>query len=47
VRRAAADGRLKLLHGPYGAPALHVGDRATCLLRDCTVVITGWTSAPS
>ena len=38
--------RVKLLHGPYEAPPLHRGDRATCLLRDCTVVITSITDAP-
>ena len=37
--------RVKLLFGPYKAPALRRGDRATCLLRDCTVVITSWSSA--
>jgi hypothetical protein len=37
--------RVRLLHGPYRAPRLARGDRATCLLRDCTVVITGWTDA--
>jgi hypothetical protein len=34
----------RLLHGPYQAPALRVGDRTDCLLRG-TVVITGWTAA--
>jgi hypothetical protein len=43
--RATSD-RLKLLHGPYRAPRLHVGDRATCLFRDCDVVVTAWTDAP-
>ena len=32
-----------LLHGPYQAPALHRGDRTTCLYRDSEVVITSWT----
>jgi hypothetical protein len=45
-KRGAGDDRVKLLHGPYRAPALHIGDRATCLLRDCDVVITGWSDAP-
>src|SRR5947199_5715876 len=31
-----------LLHGPYVAPPLKKGDRATCLLRDATVVVTSW-----
>jgi hypothetical protein len=44
--RRAVDDRLKLLHGPYRAPRLRVGDRATCLFRDCLVVVTGWTDAP-
>jgi hypothetical protein len=43
--RRAADDRLRLLHGPYRAPKLHVGDRATCLFRDCDVVVTAWTDA--
>jgi hypothetical protein len=34
----------RLLHGPYQAPALRVGDRTECLLRG-TVVITSWTAA--
>ncbi len=44
--RGAADDRVRLLHGPYQAPRLHVGDRATCLYRDRDVVITAWTDAP-
>lgn len=43
--RPALD-RHKLLHGPYQAPALQRGDRATCLHRDAEVVITSWTDAP-
>jgi hypothetical protein len=38
--------RVRLLHCPYRPPRLVRGDRATCLLRDCTVVITAWTDAP-
>jgi hypothetical protein len=34
--------RHKLLFGPYKAPALRRGDRATCLFRDGDVIITGW-----
>jgi hypothetical protein len=34
----------RLLHGPYKAPRLHVGDRAECLMRG-TVVIKSWTDA--
>jgi hypothetical protein len=37
--------RIKLLFGPYQAPALRVGDRAFCLARDSDVVITSWTAA--
>jgi hypothetical protein len=37
--------RVKLLFGPYKPPSLRRGDRAFCLLRDCTVVVTGWSSA--
>ena len=36
----------QLLHGPYQAPALRRGDRATCLFRDGDVIITGWSDAP-
>jgi hypothetical protein len=32
--------RVKLLSGPYTPPKLKRGDRAMCLFRDCTVVIT-------
>jgi hypothetical protein len=39
--------RRKLLHGPYQPPALSKGDRALCLLRAFTVVVTGRTDAPS
>jgi hypothetical protein len=35
----------RLLHGPYTPPALHVGDRTTCLARDRDVKITSWTNA--
>jgi hypothetical protein len=31
-----------LLGAPYRCPAVKKGDRAFCLLRDCGVVITGW-----
>jgi hypothetical protein len=37
--------RVQLLFGPYKAPALQRGDRAFCLVRDCEVVVTGWTDA--
>jgi hypothetical protein len=37
---------VKLLRGPYRAPRLAVGDRATCLFRDCLVVVNAWTGAP-
>ena len=40
------DDRLRLLHGPYQPPRLRVGDRATCLFRDCDVIVTSWTDAP-
>jgi hypothetical protein len=36
--------KCRLMHGPYQAPDLRVGDRADCLLRG-TVVITSWTDA--
>src|SRR5262245_3946949 len=32
--------RVQLLFGPFTPPRLKRGDRATCLYRDCTVVIT-------
>lgn len=38
--------RERLLYGPYRAPPIRVGDRATCLRRDCDVKVTGWTDAP-
>jgi hypothetical protein len=38
--------RVKLLFGPYRAPPLRRGDRATCFFRDAEVVITSWTDAP-
>src|ERR1700722_5243565 len=44
--RGGADDRVRLLHGPYQAPRLHAGDRATCLVKDRDVVVTGWTDAP-
>jgi hypothetical protein len=34
--------KYRLLHGPYTPQPLRKGDRATCLLRDGTVVITSW-----
>jgi len=37
--------RVKLLFGPYRPPRLRRGDRATCLFKDCDVVVTGWTDA--
>ena len=40
-----ADGRVRHLHAPYRALALRIGDRTTCLRRDCEVKITGWTDA--
>jgi hypothetical protein len=40
------DDRVKVLHGPYRAPRLRVGDHAVCLLRDGDVVVTSWTDAP-
>jgi hypothetical protein len=33
--------RVKLLFGPYKAPALKRGDRATCLVCDCAVISIG------
>ena len=40
-----ADPRTQLHFGLYQAPALHVGDRVTCLLRDADCVVTSWTDA--
>jgi hypothetical protein len=37
--------RIKLLHGPYKAPDLRRGDKATCLFRDTDVIITSWSDA--
>jgi hypothetical protein len=36
--------RVKLLFGPYRPLALRRGDQASCLLRNCDVVITGWSA---
>jgi hypothetical protein len=36
---------VRLLAGPYKAPALQRGDRAMCLYRDCEVAVTSWTGA--
>jgi hypothetical protein len=38
--------RIRLLFGPYRQPRLKRGDRAACLLRDCEVIVTGWTDGP-
>ena len=38
--------RVRLLCGPYKAPPLRRGDRATCLYRDTLVIITSWSSGP-
>src|SRR5262245_52651354 len=35
----------RLLHGPYRAPRLKRGMRATCLYRDGDVIITYWSEA--
>jgi hypothetical protein len=43
--RRGADDRVRLLHGPYRPPRLRRGDRATCLYKDCDVVVTGRTDA--
>jgi hypothetical protein len=46
MARGGVNDRVRLLHGPYRAPRLHVRDRATCHYRDCLVVVTAWTDAP-
>jgi hypothetical protein len=38
--------RVRLLFGPYKGPPLKPGDRAFCLYRDATVIITGRADAP-
>jgi hypothetical protein len=38
--------RLRLLFGPYQAPAVKRGDVAFCLVRDYPVLVTGWSGAP-
>jgi hypothetical protein len=45
MRRAKRE-LVKLLFGPYTPQSLKRGDRATCLYRDCEVVITSWSHAP-
>jgi hypothetical protein len=42
----AVDDRLRLLHGPYQAPALRVGDRTTCLFKGAEVFVANWSGAP-
>ena len=42
AHRRIDPGLARLLHGPYTAPPLKRGDRATCLYRDGEVIITGW-----
>jgi hypothetical protein len=37
--------RVKLLFGPYPAPAVRLGERAFCLYRGCEVEITSWSTA--
>lgn len=37
--------RVRLLFGPYEPPALKRGDQASCLFRDCDVIVTSWTNA--
>jgi hypothetical protein len=37
--------RTRLLFGPYRPPRLRKGDRATCLYRDCNVIVITWTDA--
>jgi hypothetical protein len=37
--------RLRLLFGPYRAPAMKRGDRPFCLVRDYPVVVIGWSDA--
>ncbi len=34
----------RLRHGPYTAPALAVGDRESCLVRDALCRVTGWSA---
>jgi hypothetical protein len=46
LRRLTTGNRLRLLHGPYEAPPRRVGVLATCLSRECDVVVTSWTDAP-
>jgi hypothetical protein len=35
----------RLVHGPYRAPRLSVGDRTSCLLCDAEVIVTRWSAA--
>jgi hypothetical protein len=39
------DDHVKLLYGPYRAPALKVGAKALCLYRDAEVVVYDWSLA--
>jgi hypothetical protein len=38
--------RLRLLFGPYQAPAVRRGDVAFCHMRDYPVLVIGWSGAP-
>jgi hypothetical protein len=37
--------KVALLFGLYTPPRVQKGDRAFCLVRDCLVVIIGWSDA--
>ncbi len=37
---------IPVLRGTYTPPAAERGDRIDCLVRDCTMIVTGWTDAP-
>jgi hypothetical protein len=43
--RQAVPENVKLLHGPYKAPRLKVGDRAHCLFKRGLVEVKYWTEA--
>src|SRR5262245_66316749 len=45
VARSCPNG-CRLLHGPYRVPPLRVGDRETCLVRDCLCRVTGYSAGP-
>ena len=43
---AAKPQSIPILHSSYTPPRLRKGDRISCLVRDCMLIVSGWTDAP-